>query len=118
VANAVAVAMAAYAPALWLVPDPMGRPNDPDVLRWTGEQAAFDDAVYYVERTSDYDAVMGTWSQANSAAGQCGVVTTGLIGDGEIESDDLQRFGAGARLVVLSAYDGDGVLFFEMTRET
>jgi hypothetical protein len=41
-----------------------------------------------------------------------GLVTTAEIGHGRLAPDDLRRVANHARLVVLSAYDGEGELFF------
>jgi hypothetical protein len=51
--------------------------------------------------------------EVTSAAGQMGLVTTYDLGGDPLTHDDLMRAAAGATLYVISAYDGEGALFFE-----
>jgi hypothetical protein len=103
--------------AVWLAPDPMAKPQDrflDDVhRRWF----AVDDAVYYVERSPAIDDLKAVWRQTGSAAGQMGLVTTYELPVSALDSEDLNGAASNAVLVVVSAYDGDGVLLLERRRD-
>jgi hypothetical protein len=111
---AVAKAMT-HVVAAWLVPDPLARPDDRFLMDVEVEYHGLDDAVYYVGRTAETERLAAVWRQAGSAAGQIEIVTTHALPASELDTDDLRSAAARAVLIVMSAYDGDGVLFLEKT---
>jgi len=75
--------------------------GDPFLANVSVQRFAVDGVVYYREQVRLEDA----WRAAASASGTIGLVTT----DGET----LEALASGAVLVVVTAYDGDGVILFE-----
>jgi hypothetical protein len=57
--------------------------------------------------------VASTWRHAGSAVGQIGLLTVGHVPEAAPTENGLRNIAAGAKLVVLTAYDGDGAIFFE-----
>jgi hypothetical protein len=96
-------------PATWLVPDPMAKPGDRFLARVDVAWFAAGDSVYYVERSPVLERLAATWKQANSAVGQLGLVTTHEVA----QLPDLEGVANEAILIVVTAYDGDGVLLLE-----
>lgn len=95
---------------VWLVPDPMARPGDP-LLKTVADYIVAGDGVYHVASDSQPDQILTAWRNASSAAGQLGVVTSRP--PVSLDPADLQAVAEHARLVVMSAFDGQGLLFFE-----
>ncbi|HEX7300303.1 MAG TPA: hypothetical protein VF257_15000 [Solirubrobacteraceae bacterium] len=108
----VATVMTAESPAVWLAPDSLARPGDGILKRVTVEQQFVDDGVYLVERAGDVDRIAATWGWASSAAGQMGLVTTHVLPASGIDAEDLRAAAEQAVLLVMTAYDGDGIIFF------
>lgn len=98
-------------PATWVVPDPLAKPGDRFLARVGVAWFAVDHAVYYVERSPVPERLAATWRQASSAAGQLGLVTTHEVARNG--PADLERVAGDAILIVVTAYDGDGVLLLE-----
>jgi hypothetical protein len=109
----IAAAMAAEAPAAWLVPDPLGRPDDAFLKDLTVPNCVVDDAVYYIARTGEIDRIAATWRQAGSAAGQLGLITNYELPSAGMNAADLRAAAEQTFLLAVSAYDGDGTLLLE-----
>lgn len=107
-----AQAMSAGATALWVVPDPLARPTDRSLANRPVEPLVIDDAVYYAEARAIPPRLADSWAAAASAVGSLGLVTTATLDWQTASETDLQRIAEGTQLLVLTAYDGDGLVFF------
>jgi hypothetical protein len=113
VSSAVAQVMADLPGTVWFVPDPLGNAGDPFLRNVRVEYVVVGEDIYYVERVAQVDRVASTWRQTGSAAGRIGVVTAGHVPDVAPTEHDLRNIVVSAKLVVLTAYDGEGAIFFE-----
>jgi hypothetical protein len=113
VSSAVAQVMADLPGSVWFVPDPLGNAGDPFLRDVRVEYVVVGEEIYYVEREAQVDRVASTWRHAGSAVRQMGVVTVGHVPDVAPTDDDLRNIVVSAKLIVLTAYDGEGAIFFE-----
>jgi hypothetical protein len=93
----------------WIVPDPAAGPGD-RFLDGVAHQAVAD-AVYYMERTHERSVIARLWQQAATATDRMG-----LVAQRGLASEHWNAFAeivAGVELLVVGAYDGDGVIFVE-----
>ena len=98
----------------WIVPDLMAKPSDPFLARTP--HVTVDDGVYYVEAAAERTVVAGTWVQAASAAGAIGVVARRCFASPDDRSESFGRIVETLELLVVEAYDGDGVIYVEPDR--
>lgn len=95
----------------WIVPDPMANPCDA-ILREVAH-VAVDDAVYYAQVAPGPAVVADMWRRAASAAGAVGLVA-GRGFDKHAEGiNELADITEALELLVVEAYDGDGVIYLE-----
>lgn len=116
-AREVSEAMRRHVSPIWIVPNPLARASDKAALNVGVDVLVRDGTVYYVAHSHDPDAVLAVWWEAASATGQLGFVTAA----GEVTDDVDDDLGAAVRqavLVVLTAFDGEGVLFLERDAAT
>lgn len=95
---------------IWLAVDAMASPGDA-FLAADSNYIAAGDAIYRAAIFPDPRRIAGLWRETSSAAGQLGLVGTYPVVSAE--EQELRRVVSEASLVVMSAFDGDGVLFFE-----
>lgn len=117
VGQRVAYAMRMAAPAVWIVPDPLGNASDPFVQRSDVPRVTAENVPYYVATSGEADEVSRLWQQAGSAAGQIGVCAR-LAEPTNGESADVLASVEHAVMLALSAYDGEGVMFFELASDS
>ena len=105
-------AMSAAATAMWVVPDPIARPGDRVLANNPVRRLVIDDGVYYAEARAIPHRLAGAWAAAASAAGSLGLVTTAALDWQTAAETDLQRIAEGTQLLIVTAYDGEGLVFF------
>jgi hypothetical protein len=98
--------------ARWVVPDPMARPTDRFLADSPVRPVVIDDGVYYAEARAIPHRLADAWAAAASAAGNLGLVTTEAPDGQTAAAPDLQRIAEGTQLLVVTAYDGEGLAFF------
>lgn len=107
--DVVCSAMHGEAP-VWLVPDAMAKPSD-GFLDGESDYVAAGDAVYYATARPDPGRICEVWRRGSSAAGQVGLVCARpVLSD---QGEELEAVVRHTKIVVMSAFDGEGVLFFE-----
>jgi hypothetical protein len=109
----VRAAMMSKPAGVWLAPDPMASPQDRFLDKVRIPWFTVEDAVYYVERSPAIESLKTVWQRTASAAGQMGLVTAHQLPTSRLDRADLEGAVGGAVLIVVSAYDGDGVLLLE-----
>ena len=95
------------------MPDPLSSRNDPFLCQVNVPWIALDDAIYYLEDDRDPQRLAAAWKQAASASGALGLVTDAPLGRDTATPDSLASAAQRATLLVVGAYDGDGVIVFE-----
>ena len=106
-------AMARDASTQSLVPDPLASANDPFLREVNVPWVGVDDAVYYLQDRAEPERVAAAWTQAASASGALGLVTAAPLERGAVTPDSLALAAQRTTLLVITAYDGDGVIAFE-----
>lgn len=96
-----------------VVPDSLAKPGDAFLGgNRTDDIVIVGGGVYYVGRSANQEELEATWRKASSSAGQLGLVTSRSLAPAASE-DDLRSAGEHAELIVLTAYDGEGAVYFE-----
>jgi hypothetical protein len=98
--------------ATFVAVDGMGKEGDPFLTGVTTPYVFVERTIVYPVPVPDRAAVERAWDAGASAAGQMGFLTTRAPTAPRGGHEDLAAMVAGATLVVLTAYDGEGAVVF------
>jgi hypothetical protein len=106
-------AMQRHQGSVLVVPDPLARPADSFLARVPTAHVSHGEAVYHLGRSGEPAKLLRVWRQAMSAAGAMALLTTCDMRGPSLDDGDLASAAARAKHILVSAYDGDGVLVLD-----